>query len=129
MRRLAAACLLIVLAACAPADPDPGTHRGLVFFQEWSANLDEEGQGAVDAAAAVVKRHPGVPVTVIGFADPEGSPQANIDISRLRAQVVVDALIKDGVPAAQIIRQAKGATAFVSTSLESRRVEIVVNGK
>jgi len=128
MRRFAAICLLLVLSACAQG-PDVGTNRQVVFFQEWSANLDTEAQAAVDAAAAIVKQHPGVPVTVIGFADPDGSPQANIDISRLRAQVVVDALIKDGVPAGQITRQAKGSTAFVSMSLESRRVEIVVNGK
>lgn len=128
MRRFAVICLLLVLSACA-TDRDPGVHRHLVFFQEWSADMDQEAKDAVAAASAVVKRHPGVPVTVIGYADPEGSSQANRDISRLRAQVVVDALVKDGVPAAQITRQSKGATAFVATSLESRRVEIVVNGR
>lgn len=128
MRRFAVLSLLIALAACASVAPYSGVHRHLVFFQEWSANLDAEAQGAVDAAAAIVKAHPGVPVSVIGYADPEGSPQANIEISRLRAQVVVDALVKDGVPAEQITRQAKGATSFVNTSQESRRVEVVVNG-
>lgn len=128
MRRFAAIFLLITLAACAKA-PDPGVHRHLVFFQEWSANLDAEAMDAVNAAAAIVKRHPGVPITVIGFADPEGIPKANRDISHARAQMVTEALVKAGVPTAQITPAAKGATAFVSTPLESRRVEIMVNGR
>jgi outer membrane protein OmpA-like peptidoglycan-associated protein len=125
MRRFAAIALLLTLAACAPPQ-DSATRRMPVFFQEWSANLDQEATDTVNAAASVVKEHPGWPVSVIGFADPEGSPQANRDISQLRAQVVTDALVKAGVPAAQITRSARGATAYVSMSLESRRVEIVV---
>lgn len=125
MRRFAALCLMLLLAACAQPQ-DSGARRQLVFFQEWSAAMDQEAQDAVNAAAAVVKANPTSPVTVIGYADPEGSPQANREISRLRAQVVTDALVKAGVPATQITREAKGSTAFVGTSLESRRVEIVV---
>lgn len=125
MRRLTALCLMLVLTACA-APQDAGARRQLVFFHEWSAGLDQEAQDAVNAAAAVVKANPASPVTVIGYADPEGSPQANRDISRARAQIVMDALVKAGVPAGQITREAKGATAFIGSSLESRRVEIVV---
>jgi cytochrome c oxidase subunit II len=128
MCRFAAICLLLALAACAqPADNVPS--RQLVFFQEWSARLDPEATDAVNAAATFVKTHPGAPITVIGYADPTGSPQANIDISRARAQVVTDALVKAGVPAERITRQANGATAYIATSLESRRVEIVVGGQ
>ena len=125
MRRFAAICLLLVLAACAQPQ-DAGVRRQLVFFQEWSAAMDQEAQDAVSAAAAVVKANPASPVTVIGYADPEGSPQANREISRARAQVVTDALVKAGIPVGQIVWQAKGSTAFIGTSLESRRVEIVV---
>ena len=39
---------------------------------------------------------------VIGFADPAGSQKANIDLSRTRAQVVVDQLTRDGVEPGRI---------------------------
>jgi len=125
MRKLVLGLLLLV-AACATTHP--GTHRQVVYFQEWSARLDENAQAAVDASAAFVKQHPMGLVTVIGYADPEGSAQANIEVSRARAQMVVDALVAAGVPAARIKREAKGETAYVQNSLESRRVEIVFGG-
>jgi outer membrane protein OmpA-like peptidoglycan-associated protein len=63
---------------------------------------------------------------VIGFADTVGSAQANIDVSRLRAQVVADALTANGIDAGRIQRAARGATQFELSAQESRRVEIVV---
>jgi outer membrane protein OmpA-like peptidoglycan-associated protein len=67
-------------------------------------------------------------VSVSGFADPEGSQRANIDISRTRAQVVVDQLVRDGVARDRIRLTAHGPTDYTQTSLESRRVEIAVAG-
>jgi outer membrane protein OmpA-like peptidoglycan-associated protein len=122
MRKLVIGLLLLV-AAC--ANQHPGTHRQLVYFTEWSAKLDETAQAAVTASADFVKQHPAGVISVIGYADPEGSSQANLDLSRARAQMVVDALIAAGVPAERIRRDAKGETAYVQNSLESRRVEIV----
>ena len=129
MRCFRAIGLALFLACCAPIDPDPGVHRLPIFFQDWSTSLDHEGLAAVAAAAETVRRHPMVPVTVIGYDDPEGSMQENLALSRERAQVVMDALVLAGIPASQITRQARGATDYASASWESRRVEIVVNGK
>ncbi len=70
-----------------------------------------------------------MPVTVSGFAAPDGSVQANKDISRLRAQVVIDTLVKDGVAPSRIQRHSIGAVDFTLDSQESRRVEVVLGGK
>jgi outer membrane protein OmpA-like peptidoglycan-associated protein len=121
-RRLAIA-MLLTLGACVM--PAPG-QRFVVFFTEFSAQLDEPAKGAISGAADWSKQHPMLEVHVVGFADPVGSPQANIDLSRLRAQVVSDALVASGVPVASIKREARGATSFTLTSQESRRVEITV---
>jgi len=130
MRCLLAIGLAVLLTRCAPVGPDPGAHRLPIFFTEWSASLDHEGLAAVAAAAAeIVRRHPSAPVTVIGYDDPEGSVQENLALSGERAQVVADALVLAGIPARQLKRQAKGATSYAAAALESRRVEIVVNGK
>jgi outer membrane protein OmpA-like peptidoglycan-associated protein len=116
--------LFAALGACSLFDP-PG-QRYLVFFQEWSASLDDGGQAAVTAAAGWANQHPDAPVTVIGFADPEGSPQANRDLSRTRAQVVADQLATDGVAPARITVRSAGSVDYTMDSQESRRVIITL---
>lgn len=126
MRRLAVL-LLVCLGACTAGTPQ-ASQRFVVYFQEWSAGLDEGAQKAITEAAQRAQQHPTEAVIVTGFADPEGSQQANIDLSRTRAQVVVDQLTRDGVAAGRIHLAARGATDFTLSSQESRRVEIAVAG-
>jgi outer membrane protein OmpA-like peptidoglycan-associated protein len=131
MRRLAARFaavlgLLLWISAC--ASPRPASQKFVVFFEGWSASLDEAGRKGVATAARWAKEHPGQIVTVAGFADPEGSKQANIAMSRTRAQVVVDQLVRDGVDRSRIRLTAHGPTDYTLTSLESRRVEIGIAG-
>ncbi len=126
MRSLAAGLLLLSsLGACTATDP-PASQKFVVFFQEWSAGLDDNAQGAINAAAGWAGQHPAQAVTVTGFAAPDGSQQANIDLSRTRAQVVTDQLQKDGVANSRIRLTAKGPTDFTLAATESRRVEIGV---
>jgi outer membrane protein OmpA-like peptidoglycan-associated protein len=122
IRRMIALAVLLALASCGP----PAGQRYVVFFQEWSAQLDDAAKSAISAAAERVRSHPADPVFVIGFADPEGSPPANKAMSATRAQVVTDALMADGVTRDRIQHSAFGAVTFSLTSQESRRVEIVV---
>lgn len=124
MRRFVGVVFLLTLGACAVFAPK--AQRYVVFFQQWSAALDNGGVQAVSAAATAAQQFPDRPIVISGFADPEGSPQANIDISRARAQMVSDALVKQGVSAARIRRQAIGEVNYALDSQESRRVEIYV---
>ncbi len=127
MRRLAVGLLLLSsLGACA-SDPPP-SQKFLVFFQEWSASLDDNAQAAITAAAGWAAQHPAQTVTVMGFAAPDGSQQANVALSRTRAQVVVDQLQRDGVDNRRIRLTAKGPTDFTLAPQESRRVEIGIAG-
>ena len=91
MRRLMVLGLLVAVGACADTGSfPPAGQRFAVFFQEWSASLDDGGQAVVADAATWANSHPAAAVHVIGYADPEGTPQANRDLSRTRAQVVAD---------------------------------------
>ena len=110
-------------APAAPVDPN----RALpIFFEPWSAALEEPAQVALREAANRIKANPRVPVLVVGFADPRGSREANMILSRLRARVVADTLIEHGVPNARIRILYRGATPGFE-SLESRRVEVRVD--
>jgi outer membrane protein OmpA-like peptidoglycan-associated protein len=128
MRRVVLLSLLL-LAGCGTFGLNGGAPRYVVFFDPFSAQLDEAAVKVVAEAAGAAKRQGDVPVTVIGYADPEGSAQTNRDLSRTRAGVVADALMHDGVPGPRIRRQAMGAVDYSLDSLESRRVEIVVGGE
>ncbi|UPY35644.1 OmpA family protein [Sediminicoccus sp. KRV36] len=110
-------------APAAPVDPN----RALpIFFEAWSALLEEPAQVALNEVATRIKANPRVPVLVVGYSDPRGSAEANMTLSRLRARVVADALIANGVPARRLRILYRGATPGFE-SLESRRVEVRVD--
>ena len=130
MRRLSILAVLLLVAGCADlVTPAPSGPRFVVFFQEWSAAIDDPAGKAIAGAADWAKQHPGVPLIVTGYADPTGSVAANASLTRLRAQVVSDALVQDGVAESRIRRHAAGSVAFAGTSQESRRVVIAAGAE
>ena len=124
MRRLFAVGLLLSLSACALFEPSG--QRYIVFFRGSSAQMDDSAAGVLGAAADWAKRHPDMPVVVASYTDPYGSQKANADFTRLRAQMVVDGLVADGVLATRIQRREIGSVNFQIDAQESRRVEITV---
>jgi outer membrane protein OmpA-like peptidoglycan-associated protein len=126
MHRLALLFLLLCAATGSVRAADPPAQNFVVFFQEWSAAIDDAAQSVISQAAEQVKSHPGSVAHVNGFADPTGSRQANILMSDLRAQVVVDQLQTDGVDPKRVRQRGHGSVQFALTSQESRRVEISV---
>jgi outer membrane protein OmpA-like peptidoglycan-associated protein len=125
MRRLLMLLLLLTIASASRAADAPA-QKFVVFFQEWSAALDDSAQAVITRAADWVKSHPGNIAHVSGFADPTGSKQANVMMSDLRAQVVADQLQTDGVDARRVRQRGHGSVQFALTSQESRRVEISI---
>jgi outer membrane protein OmpA-like peptidoglycan-associated protein len=117
------AALLFAAHAAAAADLPP---RVTVFFASWSALLDPSAQQSLGHAAELAKANPALQLTVIGYASTIGSTTANTLLSRLRAQVVVDALESDGVAPERIAVGAVGATSFALDPVQSRRVEILL---
>ena len=88
-----------------PVAPTPATP---VFFQPFSAALDQPALTTISALAQEANNEPKARVYVTGAADGTGSSAANKDISRARAQVVADALVTDGVARGRIHMRAIG---------------------
>ncbi len=126
MRRLGILLLLFCVAMGSARAADAPSQKFVVFFQEWSAALDDAAQSVIGQAAEWVKSQPGNVAHVNGFADPTGSKRANALLSDLRAQMVVDQLQTDGVAANRIRQRGHGSVQFALTSQESRRVEISI---
>ena len=128
-RRVAVLGLILVAGGCSMlhrGTPAGEGQKYVIFFQPFSAALDEAAQGSIKAAADYARNHPSVAVTVAGFASPIGSAQANADLSKTRAQVVSDELVSAGVAPGQIKRRPLGEVDYTLDPIESRRVEISV---
>ena len=124
MHRLGLLLLLLTAAICSARAADPPAERFVVFFQEWSAQIDDPAQSVISHAADWAKSHPSTVVHVNGFASTIGSRQANVLLADLRAQLVVDQLQSDGIDAKRVKQRGHGPVQFALTAQESRRVEI-----
>jgi outer membrane protein OmpA-like peptidoglycan-associated protein len=120
----AAAMTLIALPAAQRASAQPPVL--VVFFPDWSGAIDNAANRVIGQAADLAKSSRGT-ITVTGYADSTGSSRANVYLTQLRAQRVIDALETDGVPAARLKLVAAGKQAELGVA--SRRVEIAIPGQ
>jgi outer membrane protein OmpA-like peptidoglycan-associated protein len=128
MRRLWPVLLLMASASCTTTAQRPvANHPFVVFFAMKSSTLEPAARAVIADAAAEARAQPGARVAVLGYTDSAGSQQADLVLSRRRAQGVADMLVRDGVPAAQVVLQGRGQT-HDDPGVESRRVEIRVGG-
>jgi outer membrane protein OmpA-like peptidoglycan-associated protein len=127
MRRSLPFAILLLAASAIPggARADDLT-RFVIYFGSWSALIEPAAQQAVAAAAAAAKQNAAAPVIVTGYASTVGSVAANTLLSQLRAQIVNDELLADGVDASRITLTGTGPTTFLVEPVESRRVVIQV---
>jgi len=131
MRRLflLAAALSFATPVLAQTPAGPADRAFVVFFQTWSGDLDGSAVKVIADVAVLAKANPGRKVVIHGFADPTGTARANALVSALRAELVANQLVADGVPAASIDQQAQGAVDFAMSSQESRRVTLTLSPK
>jgi outer membrane protein OmpA-like peptidoglycan-associated protein len=117
---------LIVFSAVVLAHSGSAEARDvLVFFTEGSTHIDQPASDAIWNAAELAKQQHGVgPITVTGFAGTTGTARATALLSATRAQVVLNRLVKDGIPMNRIRMDSKGATAFADLPGQSHRVTI-----
>jgi len=98
-----------------------------VLFEFDSARLTPGGRELLSEVAGWLQRHGSTgAVQVGGHADARGSDQYNVDLSRRRAEAVVDALVGHGVLRDRLSARGFGESRAVApTDAENRRVEFV----
>jgi outer membrane protein OmpA-like peptidoglycan-associated protein len=104
-----------------------------VFFQPFSAALDQPALDTIASAAKTASAQPNYRVVVIGAADSVGSELANKYLSQTRAQVVADQLVADGVAQSRLRIYGRGmiqpTDGTPGTPVQgARRVLIAVGG-
>jgi peptidoglycan-associated lipoprotein len=109
-----------------------------VNFDFDQAMVRDRDRPALGRFAQVARRYyQGSLITVEGFADPAGTMQYNLDLSRRRAEAVKSYLVAQGIPEQLVKTVGYGKTRFVvpgawgdQTGAESnRRVVFVVESK
>ncbi len=120
--RLAIAAMLLTLGGCSLFTDRP--HYS-IYFQPYSAALDDQTRATIHNAADYAKAHPNQPVFLTGYAAPP-DPGKDVDgLSAQRADVVGKALTGDGISADRIFTRANGVTdPGVMPDVAVRRVDI-----
>lgn len=96
-----------------------------VLFASGAKSLDAAGLKAVSDAVKALKDKPDLKVAISGFADPTGNVAANMELSKLRAFAVRDALKAGGVADSRItLKKPEVPVAGAAGAADSRRVEI-----
>jgi outer membrane protein OmpA-like peptidoglycan-associated protein len=101
-----------------------------VYFDTGSASLGGDDRAALDEVSAFLSQYPIATVVVTGYADTQGSLEANRALAGRRAQAVAQALRGLGGPLAGsvaivVVGEPEGA-ADSEANAENRRVEILV---
>ena len=137
---LTALTLLVGLGGCASVRsardrivrPAPVCQDAVVpiYFAPGDAELGPEGRRVIAAAAARARGCVVNSVSVMGLADSEGDPAANLALSKRRAQSVSAALAEARLPAAEFDVAAAGLVGAVNRKGQAvpvrRRAEVTL---
>jgi outer membrane protein OmpA-like peptidoglycan-associated protein len=132
------AAALLVVGACtstkraesgAAASPCRDTTVTLYFATD-SDVIPDEGGEIIKATAKQLNRCKVHEIELLGLADPTGAPQTNLDLSKRRADHVLDAFVHAGLGVPRYTLTAAGANGAVNSTgaVEPirRRVDVTV---
>lgn len=93
-----------------------------IFFETAKWDLQEKSKTELSRILKFMKENPLVKIEIGGHTDDVGSDAANLDLSKKRAQSVVDYLSKIGIPVSRLLSKGYGETQPLNpnTSEENR---------
>jgi len=103
-----------------------------VTFLPGKADLDANSQPMIDRVVAILKLHPDLMLTIEGHTDLTGDEQANLTLSRLRAQTVRGLLIDGHIRSKRLVATGVGGSQPIADENtaegreKNRRIELIV---
>jgi OOP family OmpA-OmpF porin len=107
------------------------TLQGLDFVPG-GTDLSDASAPALDITATLLKEHPDLAILIVGHSDNQGGLEANVALSKRRAEAVRAALIERGIDAGRLEAHGVGFLAPVAANATpegmavNRRVELVL---
>ncbi|EQA46250.1 OmpA family protein [Leptospira broomii serovar Hurstbridge str. 5399] len=101
-----------------------------IHFDKNSISVLPSSRKTLDHLSKLLKRKPELKASLTGHTSNEGKEEANLKVSKLRAEMVRDYLIGNGIANERVLIQAKGATEPIAENSseagkeKNRRVEI-----
>jgi OOP family OmpA-OmpF porin len=128
-----------VKPASAPVDPTVCQQlftdlltKGRIRFEPSRTTLDPDSIALLDRLIEIALRCPTANIEVAGHTDGDGEDGFNQELSQKRAQVVVDYLVKAGLPASRFTAVGYGSTQPIADNntdegkAQNRRIEFLV---
>lgn len=78
-----------------------GTVQG-IYFELGKAKIRQTSFPVLDRAVAVLQEYPDIRMRIAGYTDSTGEPEANVELSKARAQAVADYMIGKGVDSSRL---------------------------
>jgi OmpA-OmpF porin, OOP family len=106
--------------------------RGKIRFETGKATIHKDSYGLLDFAVYNALRCQAGNIEIAGHTDSDGNKDANLDLSKRRAQAVVDYLIKAGIDPQRLSAVGYGDTRPIASNdseegkAENRRIEFSV---
>ena len=102
-----------------------------IYFEPDSAEVTKEGRAVLALAAKDSRGCRVAGVEVLGLADSAGAADANLELSKRRAQAVTEALTASGLPAAEFKLAAAGQAGATTSKGDARplrrRADVVLH--
>jgi OOP family OmpA-OmpF porin len=111
---------------------EPGKPIEGIFFEFGKDKIQKKSFKTLDAAVKVLKDFPSIRIEVSGHTDDVGSEEANLDLSRRRAESVKNYLVEKGVDASRVETVGYGRSKPIDTGksakarAKNRRIEFRV---
>jgi len=103
-----------------------------IYFDTGKAEVKPESEATLSEIAKLLQQDPGLKLYVVGHTDNVGDPDYNFDLSRRRAEAVVQALVENyGIDAGRLAPMGVGLLAPIASNdteegrAKNRRVELV----
>lgn len=103
-----------------------------LYFDYDSDKILPNSYAEIERLSLFLKRNKQIKIEIIGHTDNQGSKSYNLDLSRRRANALMNALIQKGISADRLSAQGKGSETPIATNdteegrAQNRRVEIII---
>jgi len=106
--------------------------RDPIAFQTGSPDLTSESAATIQRIAQLMVDNPTTRIEIGGHTDSDGEPEANVALSKTRADAVLDALVAAGIDADRMVAVGYGDALPVATNetgdgkAQNRRIEFLL---
>ena len=103
-----------------------------LYFDYDSDKILPTSYAEIERLMLFLKQNKNIKIKIVGHTDNQGSHAYNIDLSRRRAEALMNALIRKGIAAERLTAEGKGSTQPITTNdteegrAKNRRVEVII---